>query len=51
MMLQVGIGIYGFYAIRTFDLSWLFGIVVAGAAYLVLSRRVVGAASVVTTTG
>jgi hypothetical protein len=31
------------------DLSWLFGIVVAGALYLVLSRRVVAAPSVVTT--
>src|ERR1700719_1537307 len=31
------------------DLSWLAGIVIAGAVYLVLSRRVVGAASVITT--
>jgi hypothetical protein len=31
------------------NLSWLFGIVVAGALYLVLSRRVVAAPSVVTT--
>jgi hypothetical protein len=31
------------------DLSWLFGIVVAGALYLVLSRRVVAQPSVVTT--
>jgi purine-cytosine permease-like protein len=31
------------------DLSWLFGIVVAGAVYLVLSRRAVSAPSIVTT--
>jgi len=31
------------------DLSWLFGIVVAGAMYLVLSRRLVAAPSIVTT--
>jgi len=31
------------------DLSWLFGIVVAGTVYLVLSRRTVGAPAIVTT--
>jgi NCS1 nucleoside transporter family len=31
------------------DLSWLFGIVVAGAVYLVLNRRAVSAPSIVTT--
>jgi cytosine/uracil/thiamine/allantoin permease len=31
------------------DLSWLFGIVIAGAMYLVLSRRVAVAPSIVTT--
>jgi purine-cytosine permease-like protein len=31
------------------DFSWLFGIVVAGAVYLVLSRRTVGAPSIITT--